>query len=118
MSRCLCSQKNLYIRLRRFFQAYKGFDGKTFIQSWYLFPDSIPKNRQVFVVGHSGSWCLPAATLLHAALVGLLGVVLSFLAVNEVKTLGLNLTVNEGTGKTSNDLLGLGVVINLACKRR
>lgn len=81
-----------------------------------MIPFLIPKNRQVFVVGHSDSCCLPAATLLHAALVGLLGMVLSLLTVNEVKTLGLNLTVNEGTGNTSHDLLGLGVVVNLACK--
>lgn len=76
-----------------------------------------PKNRQVFVVGHSGRCSLPAATLLHAALVGLLGVVLSLLAVNEVKTTGLNFTVNEGTSKTGQDLLGLGVVLNLAYER-
>ena len=62
-------------------------------------------------------WYLPAATLTHAALVALTGVVLSLLAVDEVQTLGLNLTVDEGTGETSDDLLGLGVVVNLACSR-
>lgn len=61
--------------------------------------------------------CLPAAALLHAALVALLGVVLGLLTVDEVQTLGLDLTVNEGTSETSDDLLRLGVVINLACRK-
>jgi hypothetical protein len=39
---------------------------------------------------------------------------LSLLPINIVQTPGLNLTVNKGTNKASNDLLGLGVVVNLA----
>lgn len=58
---------------------------------------------------------LPAAALLHLALGTLLGVVLSPLAVDEVQTLGLDLTVNEGTDETGDDLLGPGVVVDLAC---
>jgi hypothetical protein len=58
---------------------------------------------------------LPAAALLHLALGTLLGVVLSLLAVDEVQTLGLDLTVNEGTDETGDDLLGPGVVVDLAC---
>ena len=41
---------------------------------------------------------------------------LGLLAVDEVQTLGLDLTVNEGTDETGNDLLGPGVVVNRACE--
>lgn len=58
---------------------------------------------------------LPAATLLHTLVDTLLSVTLSLLTVNEVQTLGLELAVDESTSKTSSDLLGLGVVVNLAC---
>lgn len=40
---------------------------------------------------------------------------LGLLAVNEVKTLGLNLTVNEEANGTGEDLLGLGVLVRVAC---
>lgn len=57
---------------------------------------------------------LVATTLLEAALNALLGVALGLLAVDEVQTLGLELAVDEGTSETGGDLLGLGVVVNLA----
>lgn len=57
---------------------------------------------------------LPAAALLELVLDALLGVALGLLTVDEVKTLGLELAVNEGTSKTGGDLLGPGVVVNLA----
>jgi hypothetical protein len=57
---------------------------------------------------------LPAAALLELVVDALLGVALGLLTVDEVKTLGLKLAVNEGTSKTGGDLLGLGVVVNLA----
>jgi hypothetical protein len=44
-----------------------------------------------------------------------LGVALGLLAVDEVQTLALDLTVNEGTDETGNDLLGPGMVVDLAC---
>jgi hypothetical protein len=81
----------------------------------------IPKNVSIprLPDGYSGrcqsSSDLPAAALLHLALSTLLGVVLSLLAVDEVQTLGLDLTVNKGTDETGDDLLGPGVVVDLAC---
>jgi len=42
------------------------------------------------------------------------GLVLDLLTVNEVKTTGLDLAVDEGTGETSKELLGLGVAWGLA----
>jgi hypothetical protein len=44
----------------------------------------------------------------------LLGLVLGLLAVEEVKTLGLEKLVDLGSGKTSKDLLGSGVTDGLA----
>jgi len=58
---------------------------------------------------------LPAAALLHAAVDALLSVVLGLLTVEEVQALGLELAVDESTSKTGSDLLGSGVVVNLAC---
>lgn len=43
--------------------------------------------------------------------------VLGLLTVNEVKALGLNLTVDKGTDESGDDLLGLGVLVDLACRR-
>lgn len=39
---------------------------------------------------------------------------LSLLPINKVQTLGLNLAVDKGADEAGNDLLGLGVVVNLA----
>lgn len=39
---------------------------------------------------------------------------LSFLPVDEVKTLGLNLTVDKGTGESGQELLGSLVALGLA----
>lgn len=58
---------------------------------------------------------LPAAAVTHLVVAALLGVALSLLAVNEVESLGLDLAINEGTGETGNNLLGLSVVVDLAC---
>lgn len=44
----------------------------------------------------------------------LLGVVLRLLLVNEVKTLALDLLVNESSSETSEELLGVGVALGLA----
>jgi hypothetical protein len=44
----------------------------------------------------------------------LFGFVLGPLGVDEVKTPGLNLAVDEGTGETGEELLGLGVAGGLA----
>lgn len=58
---------------------------------------------------------LPAAALLHLAVDALLSVVLGLFTVKEVQTLGLELAVDESTSKTGSNLLGSGVVLNLAC---
>lgn len=57
---------------------------------------------------------LPAAALLHLAVDALLSVVLGLFTVKEVQTLGLELAVDESTSKTGSNLLGSGVVLNLA----
>lgn len=44
----------------------------------------------------------------------LASVVLGLLAVNEVQSLGLNLTVDESTGESSHELLGHSVAGGLA----
>lgn len=44
----------------------------------------------------------------------LTSLVLGLLLVKEVQSLALNLTVDKGTGQSSEDLLGLGVAIRLA----
>jgi hypothetical protein len=41
-------------------------------------------------------------------------VVLGLLPVKEVKALGLELAVDEGTGETGKELLGFGVAVGLA----
>lgn len=41
---------------------------------------------------------------------------LGLLAVHKVHTLGLGLTVDKGTDETGDNLLGLRVVIDLACR--
>lgn len=43
---------------------------------------------------------------------------LSLLPINKVQTLGLNLTIHKGTDKTSDDLLRLGMLIDLACMQK
>lgn len=43
---------------------------------------------------------------------------LGLLAVHKVQTLGLDLTVDKGTDETGDNLLGLGVVVDLACRRK
>lgn len=40
---------------------------------------------------------------------------LGLLAVNEVESLGLNLAVDEETNGTGKDLLGLSVIVRVAC---
>lgn len=45
----------------------------------------------------------------------LTGLVLGLLLVDEVKTTGLDLAVDEGTGKASEELLGLSVALGLTC---
>jgi hypothetical protein len=56
--------------------------------------------------------------LVVAVVIGLLGVltgpVLDLLAVNEVKTTALDLAVDEGTGESGEEFLGLGVAGGLA----
>lgn len=47
----------------------------------------------------------------------LLGVVLGLLLVNEVKALALELLVDESSGETGEELLGMCVACGLACKR-
>lgn len=47
----------------------------------------------------------------------LTGVVLGLLLVKEVQSPGLDLTVDKGTSKSSEDLLGLGVAVRLAYYR-
>ena len=44
----------------------------------------------------------------------LLCMALGLLTVDEVKALGLNLTVDEGANDTGEDLLGLGVLVGVA----
>lgn len=39
---------------------------------------------------------------------------LRLLPINIIQTLGLDLTVNKGADKAGNDLLGPGMVVNLA----
>ena len=67
---------------------------------------------------HNHSW-IPRRRLVEVARGGLLelltGVVLGPLPVNKVKTLGLDLAVDEGTGETGQELLGGLVVLGLAC---
>lgn len=58
---------------------------------------------------------LPAATVLHLLAVALLGVALGPLSVVGIQATGLGFTVNEGTGETGDNLLGLGVLGLLAC---
>ena len=55
---------------------------------------------------------LGSFNVLGGPLLGLSALLLP--VINLVKTLGLELTVDEGTGETSEDLLGLGVVGGLA----
>lgn len=43
-----------------------------------------------------------------------LGLPLGLLAVNEIQSLGLDLAVNESTGESSHDLLGLCVALRVA----
>jgi hypothetical protein len=45
----------------------------------------------------------------------LLSVALGLLAVNEVEALGLNLAVDEEANGTGEDLLGLSVLVRVAC---
>ena len=45
----------------------------------------------------------------------LTGLVLGLLLVDEVKTTGLDLAVDEGAGESSEELLGLSVARGLAC---
>lgn len=45
----------------------------------------------------------------------LLSVVLSLLLINEVEALALKLLVDEGSGEASEELLGVGVALGLAC---
>lgn len=47
----------------------------------------------------------------------LTSLVLGLLLVEEVQSPGLDLTVDKGTGESSEDLLGLGVALRLACYR-
>lgn len=57
------------------------------------------------------------AVLLVVELLGLLlGLVLGFLTIDEVGTLGLGETVDAGAGKASNHLLGERVVDLLSCE--
>jgi hypothetical protein len=60
---------------------------------------------------------LPSVSVLVAELLLslLLSMALSLLTVNEVEALGLNLAVNEEANGTGKDLLGLGVVVRVAC---
>lgn len=60
--------------------------------------------------------------VVELALINLLnvlaGLALSALAVNKVQTAGLDLTVDESTGETGHELLGLLVALGLACGGR
>lgn len=47
----------------------------------------------------------------------LTSLVLGLLLVKEVQAPALDLTVDKGTGKSSEDLLGLGVALRLTCYR-
>lgn len=76
-----------------------------------------------FELGANDHICLPTSptfNYLVVKLVGvdvvdvLLGVTLGPLTVDEVQALGLDLPVDEGTGKASHDLLGLVVALGLA----
>lgn len=63
--------------------------------------------------GHPSS-NLPTPAVAQLLLIALLRMVLGLLGVVGIQAPGLNLTVNESTGKTSDDLLGLGVARLLA----
>lgn len=57
---------------------------------------------------------LPATTVTHRLLGTLPSMTLSLLPTNKVQTLGLDRKVDKGADKSGNDLLGPGVVVNLA----
>lgn len=57
---------------------------------------------------------LPATALSQLPLSPVLSMPLRLLTINKVEPLRLNLPVHKGANETSNDLLGLGMVIDLA----
>lgn len=77
------------------------------IRNWNLF------RRSLYLLTLK---CLPAGLLAGDLLDVLASLVLDLLTVNEVKTPGLDLTVDEGTSETGHDLLGLLVARSLAYK--
>ena len=73
---------------------------------------NVPWKHGLFI---TSSVRLPAATVLHLLAVALLRMALGPLGVVGIQATGLSFTVNEGTGETGDDLLGLGVLGLLAC---
>lgn len=63
---------------------------------------------------HQTTGCSPAPTLSKLPLSPLLSMPLRLLPINKVQPLRLDLPINKSTNKTGNDLLGLGMVIDLA----
>lgn len=67
-------------------------------------------SKVVFTLKQHSIWEFLVLALVDRVNV-LLGLILGPLAVNEIQSLGLDLAVNESTGESSHDLLGLCMAV-------